>query len=225
MRTIRILTAAIVMGLGQNAGAVTVLVDAVWVRAGFGSAGDRCLDNVLLDLKPGDRLDIIMPALDKSATLSPLVDFTLHRRPSVRSAELVATRRLLNRVLATADPTDWPSLTQILAHLAASPSSAMRGERRYIIVAALTAADPPAIDLALQRLLRGRHIIIVNLARLDSKLHDARLKAWRGFFTAAGAMQLDILPLSALSRSKPPAGRAQMQALECSGRRLQVLNH
>lgn len=214
-----------IMSLCQNAGAITVLMDAAWVRAGFGSAGDRCLNDILLDLKPGDRLDMSMPALDKSTTPRVHIDFTAHRRPGVRGAELVATRRLLNRILATADPAGWPSLPQILTHLTASPNSAKRQERRYIIIAALTAANPPAIDLALQRLLRGRQITIVNLAPLDSKLYAARLKSWRGFFTEAGAVQLDILPLSALSGSGPPAGRPQAPAIDCSGYRLQILDH
>ncbi|HET8701486.1 MAG TPA: hypothetical protein VFL97_07455 [Nitrococcus sp.] len=216
--TIRILVAAIVMGLCQNAGAVTVLLDAAWVRAGFGSVGDRCLDDVLLDLKPGDRFALIIPTLGRSATLSPLVGFTTHRRPSVHTAELIATRRLLNRILATADPSHWPSLAQILAQLAASAYPANPQDNRYVIIGALTATDPPTVDLALQQLLHGRRVTIVDLAPSGSKLYDTRLKAWRNFFAATGTVQPDILPLSALSTSKP-------RTSVCSGHRLQILDH
>ena len=225
MRAIRLLIAAMVMSLCQSANALTVLVDAAWVRAGLGSAGDRCLDDALLDLKPGDRLDLILPTLGESTTLSPIVGFILHRRPSIRAAELIATRRLLNRVLATADPSDWPRLTQILTRVAATPDPDRGREGRYVIIGALTAANPPAVDLALQRLLRGRQITVIDLAPLNSKLYDSRLKAWRRFFAAAGAVQVAILPPSARSPSEPWASQPRAPAIDCSGRRLQVLDH
>lgn len=225
MRTIHILMATVIMALGQNANAITVLVDAAWVRAGVGSAGDRCLDDVLLNLKPGDSLNLIIPALDQSVTRVPHTEFTLHRRPGVRAAQLIAARRLLNKALATVDPTEWPSLAQTLTHLAASPNPNQRQERRYVIIGALTAADPPAVDLALRRALRGRSIVIVDLARLDSDLRQSRRKAWRDSFAAAGVAQLAIQSLPDLSKSEPQAGQGRMQAIDCSGRRLQVLDH
>lgn len=224
MRAIRLLIAAMVMSLCQCANALTVLVDAAWVRAGFDSAGDRCLADTLLDLKPGDRLDLILPTLGESATLSPIVGFTLHRRPSVRAAELIATRRLLNRVLATADPSDWPSLPQILTRVAAALDPERSWESRYVIIGALTVAKPPAADLALQRLLRGRRVTVIDLAPLSSKLYDSRLNAWRQFFTAAGAVQVAILPPSVRSASEPWANQLRA-SIDCSGRQLQVLDH
>lgn len=216
MRTTSILMAAIVMGLSQNTHAVTVLVDAAWVRAGLGSASDRCLDKILLDLKPGDTLEIIIPALDASAAVNRLAAFTAQRRPGVRAAVLIATRRLLNQVLASAEPTDWPSLAQILTRLAAASNSDRRRANRYFIVGALTAADPPAIDLDLQRLLSGRRIAVVTLPQPNTGRLNARLEAWQRFFATAGVAQLEILHL-------PTSNKAR--AIDCSGRWLQVLDH
>lgn len=224
MRMIRILMATVVMGVCQNADALTVLVDSAWVRAGFGSAGDRCLDGVLLDLKPGDTFNLILPALDEGATPGPLIGFTAYRRPSVRAAELIATRQRLNQVLATADPTDWPSLAEILAQVAAASDPDKRRELRYVIVGALIATDPPTLDLALQRLLRGRRITIVDLAHLDPELRESRIKAWRDFFTTAGVVQLAILPVAVLDPSEPRASRPRTQPIDCSGHRFQVLD-
>ncbi|MDN5849001.1 MAG: hypothetical protein L0H63_05090 [Nitrococcus sp.] len=225
VRTIQILVATVLVALCQNAYAITVLVDAAWVRAGVGSAGDRCLDDVLLDLKPGDSLKLIIPVLDQSVTRVSRIGFTLHRRPGVRAAELIAARRLFNKAMTTVDPTGWSGVAQTLSHLAAAPNPDQRGERRYVIIAALTAADPPVVDLALQRLLRGRSIVIADLAGLDSELRQSRLKAWRDWFAAAGVAQLAIRSLPYLSNSEPQVGRGRMQTIDCSGYRLQVLDH
>ncbi|MCO6440377.1 MAG: hypothetical protein J5I81_04675 [Nitrococcus mobilis] len=217
MRTTSILMATLVIALSQNAHAVTVLVDAAWVRAGFGSAGDRYLDKILLDLKSGDTFEIIMPALEGETAVRRLAAFTAPRRPSVRAAILTATRRLLNQVLTSVDLTDWPSLAQIFVQLAAAPDRDRHRAERYIIIGALTGADPPAIDLDLQRLLGARHITIVALAHPDTDdQDDSRFKAWRRFFAAAGVAQLELLHL-------PTSNKARM--IDCSGRRLQVLDH
>ncbi|MDN5869602.1 MAG: hypothetical protein L0H73_02600 [Nitrococcus sp.] len=225
MRTIQVLAATVIMALCQSAHAITVLVDAAWVRAGVGSAGDRCLDDVLLDLMPGDSLELILPALGQGATRIPRIGFTLHRRPGVRAAQLIAARRLLNQTLTTADLTDWPSVAQTLTHLAVSPNPDQSRERRYVIIAALTATDPPVVDLALQRLLRGRSIVIADLARIDPELRQSQRKAWRDWFAAAGVAQLAIRSVPDLNKSEPQGGEGRMQTIDCSGRGLQVLDH
>lgn len=223
VRTLALLVAALLTGLHHKANAVTVVVDASWVQAGFGSAGDRCLDEILLQLHAGDTLEVIVPAPEASPALRPLVGFTLQRRPSVRRAALIATRRMLNEVLASVDPAAWPRLAEILPQLAASPRPDRHREQRYVILGALTAADPPAIDLDLRRLLRGRRITVVDLAQVDSSQRASRLEAWQRFFSAAGVGRLDILSTTAPRAVR--AARAHTQSITCSGRRLQVLDH
>lgn len=217
MRAAPILMAALAIGSFQNAHAVTVLVDAAWLRAGFASAGDRCLDKILLDLRPGDTFEIIMPALEGDATVRRLAAFTAPRRPSVRAALLTATRRLLNQILASADPTGWPSLARILAQLAAAPAPNQRRAEQYILVGTLTGVDPPTLNLDLQRLLNARRVTIVTLAPPDTDgQNNVRLKTWQRFFAKAGMAQLEFLHL-------PTSNKAQ--TIDCSGRWLQVLDH
>lgn len=195
-RMICILSAILALAYYPGAGAVTVLVDAAWAQAGIDSAGDRCINDLLLNLKAGDRFELLTTKVAAQDDMNRLVRFKTHRRPAVRRAELLATRRVLNEVLAGNAPATWPSLAQALARAAALPNPDTRLDRRVIVVGALSAAEPPAVDPALQRLLRARRIIIVDLARLDPTLHEARLTAWRRFFATAGAGPVTILTLS-----------------------------
>lgn len=220
VRVLPMLMAALLSGLPHNANAVTFVLDAAWIEAGAGSAGDRCLDDMLLHLGAGDTVDIMVPAAKAGQRLRPLVRFTQHRRPAVRHAALIAVRRRLDEILARLDPATWPRLDEILPRLAASPGAGRDREQRYVFLGALTATKPPAVDLELVRLLRDRRITVVDLAHAPSKRRASRRDAWQQFFSAVGVAQLEILPaIESAAPAKHPRGIA------CSGGRLQVLDH